>query len=498
MSCCGGKRDKKDKKGKKGKKDKKLSTYNESHEHHGRASSGASIPLPRSASQGSHSNEEQPMMGSRIVKIHNPKGFPRSFADVLSEKDIAGLNKPLKWGKMDKYIIFTDKVLGKGSYGEVFKAERILEGDECVAKKMVFKASDDKEKILQRLQLEVNIMKQLRGCEDILQIWDIVKDDSGSLYIICEYINSPSYTKTFKKASPDVVQFYLYHHLKAIDYCHSKGVVHRDVKGDNCLFDPEKMKFRLIDFGLSDFFIKGQDTTKFPGSLVYKAPELFLEYTKFDYAVDMWAFGCVMAGIIFQKLPHFFLPDLDDDGFEKEGSRERRGRYAYLQIREIALLLGTDDFAVYCYKYRDTLRQKVRQRYSPQQLIKDGCPRERKPLTSLRNSKNKDLATAQAIDVVEKIFVYDHETRLTAREALKHPYFAKLRKTDTAPAPSPPRSLSSSSSAKSIMVTSDSNIVESGEFSGAAFSNPISASASEAAPKPKSEKTKSKSSAASS
>jgi len=91
--------------------------------------------------------------------------------------------------------------------------------------------------------------------------------------------------------------------LKAVRYCHSKGVIHRDIKLENILIDP-KGKVTLIDFGLCDLITQpGQDSEKFCGSMDYVAPEVIARPSYNGKQADCFSLGVVLFTLIFAEFP---------------------------------------------------------------------------------------------------------------------------------------------------------------------------------------------------
>ena len=126
---------------------------------------------------------------------------------------------------------------------------------------------------------------------------------------------------TFKILVPRLMsRFYLYELLRALDYCHSMGIMHRDVKPHNVMIDHENRRLRLIDWGLAEFYHPGQEYNVRVASRYFKVspewqlwqlsspvqgPELLVDYQMYDYSLDMWSLGCMLASMIFRKEPFF-------------------------------------------------------------------------------------------------------------------------------------------------------------------------------------------------
>ena len=87
----------------------------------------------------------------------------------------------------------------------------------------------------------------------------------------------------------------MYKLLEAVSFAHSKGIMHRDIKPYNVLFDQAQHKLRLIDWGLADFLIPRKLYNVNVCALYYKAPELLLDYENYGFSLDMWCIGVVFA-----------------------------------------------------------------------------------------------------------------------------------------------------------------------------------------------------------
>lgn len=100
-------------------------------------------------------------------------------------------------------------------------------------------------------------------------------------------------------------RYYIFELLKALDYSHSNGIMHRDVKPHNVMIDHEQKQLRLIDWGLAEFYHPGREYNVRVASRYFKGPELLVDLQEYDYSLDMWSLGCMFAGMIFRKEPFF-------------------------------------------------------------------------------------------------------------------------------------------------------------------------------------------------
>ncbi|XP_076331129.1 casein kinase II subunit alpha isoform X2 [Tachypleus tridentatus] len=320
----------------------------------------------------------------------------RVYADVNSHKprDYWDYESHVvEWGNQDDYQLV--RKLGRGKYSEVFEAVNITNNEKCVVK--ILKPVKKK-----KIKREIKILENLRGGPNIIALNAVVKDPvSRTPALIFEHVNNKDFKQLYQTLTDYDIRFYLYELLKALDYCHSMGVMHRDVKPHNVMIDHETRRLRLIDWGLAEFYHSGQEYNVRVASRYFKGPELLVDYQMYDYSLDMWSLGCMLASMIFRKEPFF------------------HGHDNYDQLVRIAKVLGTEELYEYLDKYQIELDPKFNDilgRHS------------RKRWERFVHSENQHLVSPEALDFLDKLLRYDHQERLTAREAMEHPYFYPIVK----------------------------------------------------------------------
>uniref|UniRef100_A0A672FL93 non-specific serine/threonine protein kinase n=1 Tax=Salarias fasciatus TaxID=181472 RepID=A0A672FL93_SALFA len=258
------------------------------------------------------------------------------------------------WNNQEDYQLV--RKLGRGKYSEVFEAINITNNEKVVVK--------------------------------------ILKSRTPALVFEC--INNTDFKELYQKLTDYDIRFYMYELLKALDYCHSMGIMHRDVKPHNVMIDHQLRKLRLIDWGLAEFYHPSQEYNVRVASRYFKGPELLVDYQMYDYSLDMWSLGCMLASMIFQKEPFF------------------HGQDNYDQLVRIAKVLGTDELFGYLRKYHIELDPRFKDLLGQQ---------SRKRWEQFVQTENQHLVSPEALDLLDKLLRYDHQQRLTATEAMEHPYF---------------------------------------------------------------------------
>jgi casein kinase II subunit alpha len=171
------------------------------------------------------------------------------------------------------------------------------------------------------------------------------------------------------------------------------------------MIDHSIKKLRIIDLGLSKFYFP-EDSNMRVGSLSYMSPELIVDYPKYDLSVDMWAFGCILAGWLF-RVNIFFKPAVNEEH----------------QILSIAKVLGSQGLVDYTNKYQLTLFTKVYDYYNSS----NSPPIPKIPWEYFINDDNRAFATKDGLDLLSRLLVYDHTMRISAKDAMRHPYFRDVR-----------------------------------------------------------------------
>ncbi|XP_024153870.1 MAP/microtubule affinity-regulating kinase 3a isoform X1 [Oryzias melastigma] len=211
------------------------------------------------------------------------------------------------------------KTIGKGNFAKVKLARHILTGRE-VAIKIIDKTQLNPNS-LQKLFREVRIMKILNH-PNIVKLFEVIETDR-TLYLVMEYASGGEvfdYLVAHGRMKEKEARAKFRQIVSAVQYCHQKHIVHRDLKAENLLLDAD-MNIKIADFGFSNEFTLGNKLDTFCGSPPYAAPELF-QGKKYDGPeVDVWSLGVILYTLVSGSLPF--------DGQNLKELRERvlRGKY---------------------------------------------------------------------------------------------------------------------------------------------------------------------------
>ncbi|KAJ7230665.1 Pkinase-domain-containing protein [Mycena pura] len=279
------------------------------------------------------------------------------------------------------------------TYGVVYKA-RDTDTNTIVALKKIRLEAED-EGVPSTAIREISLLKELAD-DNIVRLLNIVHADQ-KLYLVFEYLEMD--LKRFMEEanrekspmSPALVKKFTYQLNLGLVYCHSRRILHRDLKPQNLLIDRQN-NLKLADFGLARAFGLPMRTYTHEARVVtlwYRAPEVLLGSRHYATGIDMWSVGCIYAEMAMKGQP-LFPGDSEID-----------------QIFKIFKILGTPNEE--CWPGVQTLSD-----------FKTTFPQwSSQPLTSVVTVLDRD-----AIDLLQDMLTYNPAKRISAKRALIHPYFS--------------------------------------------------------------------------
>ncbi|VDN59851.1 unnamed protein product, partial [Dracunculus medinensis] len=193
------------------------------------------------------------------------------------------------------------KTIGKGNFAVVRLAKHRIANAE-IAIKIVDKNFIDEENLL-KLEREISILKILSH-PHIIKLYEIIRSDNY-IYLVTEYANRGEiFELLMEKGRLDETDArrYFQQIVSAVEYCHSRGIVHRDLKAENLLIDSQN-NIKIIDFGFSNFQQSNLLLSTWCGSPPYVAPELLLGKKYDGRKADIWSLGVVLYILVTSGFP---------------------------------------------------------------------------------------------------------------------------------------------------------------------------------------------------
>lgn len=290
--------------------------------------------------------------------------------------------------------------IGEGTYGKVYKAKDIETGKLVALKKT--RLDMEEEGVPSTTLREVSLLLMLSESNHIVKLLSVEHSEENGkacLYLVFEYLQT-DLKKWMDKSGKGpayplplgTVKNLMYQLVKGLAHCHKHGVLHRDLKPQNLLVEDGDLCLKIADLGLGRAFsIPVKSYTHEIVTLWYRAPEVLLGSTHYSTPVDMWSVGCIFAELV-RKQPLF------------------PGDCELQQLLHIFKMLGTpnEDNWPGVTRLRDWHEWP---QWQPQDL-----------------SKTFPTLGEEGIDLMKRMMEYDPAKRISAKEALNHPYFADLDK----------------------------------------------------------------------
>ncbi|KAI9336460.1 serine/threonine-protein kinase pef1 [Pilaira anomala] len=279
--------------------------------------------------------------------------------------------------------------LGEGTYATVFKGKSRANGDIVALKEIHLDAEEGAPSTAIR---EISLMKELKHT-NIVRLYDVIHTES-KLMLVFEFMDQDlkkfmdtTARSTHGALDTATIKSFLFQLLKGIAYCHENRVLHRDLKPQNLLINKHG-ELKLGDFGLARAF--GIPVNTFSNEVVtlwYRAPDVLLGSRMYSTSIDIWSAGCIMAEMYTGR--PLFPGTTNED-----------------QLQKIFRMMGTPTEQTWPGVTQLSEYKQPHVIY-PQQNISQILP-------------NMD---ATGLDLLNRMLQYQPQLRISAKEALNHPYF---------------------------------------------------------------------------
>ncbi|XP_063683301.1 MAPK/MAK/MRK overlapping kinase-like isoform X2 [Bolinopsis microptera] len=314
---------------------------------------------------------------------------------------------------------------GEGTFSEVLKCQHIKDGNFFAMKRMKQRYTSIDQ--INNLR-EIQAMRRLSPHDNIVELKEVLfNKKTGILSLICElmdqnlyelirerrsYMNDTTglqtqYSNRIRKHNEDLhvrgitgrksylpesdIRSYMFQLCKSIEHLHKNGIFHRDVKPENVLLRAEKVK--LGDFGSCRSVFSKQPYTEYISTRWYRAPECVLTDGYYNHKMDIWSIGCVMYEIM---TLHPLFPGANEVD----------------QVAKIHDVLGTPSQSTL-----DKLRK-----YKSRSLDFNFPYKRGTGLAKMIPFGSKDCR-----ELLLQLLVYDPDDRISARQAVRHPFFKEMR-----------------------------------------------------------------------
>ncbi|KAI9106265.1 kinase-like domain-containing protein [Phlyctochytrium arcticum] len=279
----------------------------------------------------------------------------------------------------------------EGAYGVVYRARDRETGEIVALKRLKLEKEVNGFPVTSLREIHTLLLAKHPNIVNVKEI--VVTPSMRGVFIVMEFVEHDLKSLMESMPSPFLqseIKTLMIQLLSAVALLHQNWIIHRDLKTSNLLMNNQG-QIKVADFGLARRFGSPLGpVTQLVVTLWYRAPELLLGAKEYTTAIDMWSIGCIFGELV-----------------NKEPLLQGRGEID--QLKKIFQLLGTPN-----------------ERIWPSMKSLPGCKTfsfVNQPYNNLRSRFS--YLTENGLDLMSKLLTYDPEKRISAEDALRHPYFSE-------------------------------------------------------------------------
>ena len=156
-----------------------------------------------------------------------------------------------------------------------------------------------KEVDIEKIKREVKILQALKAVKGTNQFVEVCEEKgTGKILLVTDFVEGVVLNSIHTVLQERQIQKYIYMILATLDRANSLGLMHRDIKPSNMIVNKKTELLTVLDWGLGEFYIPDKTYNLKVGTRPFRAPEILLGKRTYDYKVDIWSVGCIMAGMV--------------------------------------------------------------------------------------------------------------------------------------------------------------------------------------------------------